>query len=157
MKPNEAAFEEYVAGWLVEHGGYAELKGPGQSTPSAFDPVAGIDTEDMFAFIGATQAEAWDRLKQLHGGLPAGDKAGRISLALAPSHADTVYALVSDPLGKEVLGFYRSRDRGENRKAFWTRIGSAWAHQDGKGFNVQLEVAPLDGRITLRVASEKKE
>ena len=70
MKPNEAAFEEYVAGWLVEHGGYAELKGPGQSMPSAFDPVAGIDTEDMFAFIGATQAEAWERLKQLHGGLP---------------------------------------------------------------------------------------
>ena len=67
MKPNEAAFEEYVAGWLVEHGGCAELKGPGQSTPSAFDPVAGIDTEDMFAFIGATQAEAWERLKALPG------------------------------------------------------------------------------------------
>ena len=28
---------------------------------------------------------------------------------------------------------------------------------DGKGFNVQLECVPLDGRITLRVASEKKE
>ena len=45
----------------------------------------------------------------------------------------------------------------ENRKAFWTRIGSAWAHKDGSGFNVQLECVPLDGRITLRVASEKKE
>ena len=52
---------------------------------------------------------------------------------------------------------YQVRDRGENRKAFWTRIGSAWAHQDGNGFNVQLECVPLDGRITLRVASEKKE
>jgi hypothetical protein len=51
---------------------------------------------------------------------------------------------------------YQVRDR-EGRKAFWTRIGSAWAHADGKGFNVQLEVVPLDGRITLRVASEKKE
>jgi hypothetical protein len=51
---------------------------------------------------------------------------------------------------------YHVRDR-EGGKGFWTRIGSAWAHQDGKGFNVQLEVAPLDGRITLRVASEKKE
>jgi hypothetical protein len=53
---------------------------------------------------------------------------------------------------------YHVRDRGENQKAFWTRIGSAWAHKDGNGFNVQLECIPLlDGRITLRVASEKKE
>jgi hypothetical protein len=51
---------------------------------------------------------------------------------------------------------YQVRER-EGRKAFWTRIGSAWAHADGKGFNIQLECVPLDGRITLRVASEKKE
>ncbi len=51
---------------------------------------------------------------------------------------------------------YHVRDR-EGGKGFWTRIGSAWAHSDGNGFNVQLDVAPLDGRITLRVASEKKE
>lgn len=51
---------------------------------------------------------------------------------------------------------YQVRDR-EGKKGFWTRIGSAWAHQDGKGFNIQLEVVPLDGRITLRVASEKKD
>lgn len=51
---------------------------------------------------------------------------------------------------------YQVRDR-EGSKGFWTRIGSAWAHSDGKGFNVQLECVPLDGRITLRVASEKKD
>jgi hypothetical protein len=51
---------------------------------------------------------------------------------------------------------YQVRDR-EGRKGYWTRIGSAWAHNDGKGFNVQLDVVPLDGRITLRVASEKKD
>ena len=52
---------------------------------------------------------------------------------------------------------YHVRDRGEGQKGFWTRIGSAWAHNDGKGFNIQLEVAPLDGRISLRIASEKKD
>ena len=52
---------------------------------------------------------------------------------------------------------YQVRDRGEGKKGFWTRIGSAWAHGDGKGFNIQIETVPLDGRITLRVASEKKE
>jgi len=51
---------------------------------------------------------------------------------------------------------YQVRDR-EGQKGFWTRIGSVWPHADGKGFNVQLEVVPLDGRITLRVATEKKE
>jgi hypothetical protein len=45
----------------------------------------------------------------------------------------------------------------EGGKGFWTRIGAAWQHADGKGFNVQFDVVPLDGRITLRVASESKE
>ena len=52
---------------------------------------------------------------------------------------------------------YQVRDRGEGKKSFWTRIGSAWAHGDGKGFNIQIETVPLDGRITLRVATEKKD
>ncbi|MFO0849831.1 MAG: hypothetical protein U0871_14950 [Gemmataceae bacterium] len=51
---------------------------------------------------------------------------------------------------------YQVRDR-ENQKGIWTRIGSAWPHTDGKGFNVQLDVVPLDGRVSLRVASDKKD
>jgi hypothetical protein len=49
---------------------------------------------------------------------------------------------------------YHVQDRGE--KSYWNRIGSAWAHADGKGFNVQLECTPLDGRISLRIATEEK-
>jgi hypothetical protein len=51
---------------------------------------------------------------------------------------------------------YHVRDR-EGKKSFWTRIGSAWAHADGKGFNLQLEIVPLDGRVSLRIATEKKD
>lgn len=51
---------------------------------------------------------------------------------------------------------YKVRDV-EGQKGFWTRIGSAWAHTAGNGFNIQLDAVPLDGRIVLRVASEKKE
>ena len=52
---------------------------------------------------------------------------------------------------------YHVRDiNGEDNEGFWTRIGSAWAHRDGKGFNIQLECMPIDGRISLRAASEKK-
>jgi len=50
---------------------------------------------------------------------------------------------------------YQVRD-GKDNKSFWTRIGSAWAHGDGKGFNIQIDVVPLDGRITLRDVTEKK-
>ena len=51
---------------------------------------------------------------------------------------------------------YQVRDR-EGQKGFWTRIGSVWPHADGRGFTVQLDAVPLDGRITLRVATEAKE
>lgn len=43
----------------------------------------------------------------------------------------------------------------KNREPFWRRIGTAWAA--GDGFNVNLECLPLEGRIALRLASEKKE
>ena len=51
---------------------------------------------------------------------------------------------------------YQVRDRN-GKKAIWTRIGSAWAHADGKGFNIQIEAVPLDGRISLRIAAEKND
>ena len=51
---------------------------------------------------------------------------------------------------------YQVRER-EGQDSIWTRIGAAWQHKDGKGFNIVIEAAPLDGRITLRVRSEKKE
>lgn len=49
---------------------------------------------------------------------------------------------------------YQVRD-GKDNKSFWTRIGSAWAHGDGKGFNIQIDAVPLDGRITLRDVNDK--
>ncbi|MGB7769332.1 MAG: hypothetical protein WBN22_10840 [Verrucomicrobiia bacterium] len=51
---------------------------------------------------------------------------------------------------------YHVRNR-EGGKGFWTRIGSAWQHADSNGFNIQLETMPINGRIALRVASEKAE
>jgi hypothetical protein len=50
---------------------------------------------------------------------------------------------------------YHVRDLA-GKESYWTRIGSAWAHADGKGFNIQVETVPLDGRITLRVPTEAK-
>ena len=41
------------------------------------------------------------------------------------------------------------KERGEDQKAFWTRIGAAWPHESGTGFTIQLDALPLDGRIVL--------
>jgi hypothetical protein len=39
---------------------------------------------------------------------------------------------------------------GEGDNAFWTKIGAAWLHQDGKGFNVSWSCLPLNGRLVIR-------
>ena len=39
---------------------------------------------------------------------------------------------------------------GEGDAAYWTRIGAAWTHQDGQGFNLSLAAVPLSGRLVLR-------
>ncbi len=36
------------------------------------------------------------------------------------------------------------------RKANWTRVGAAWSHKDGKGFNVTLDALPVSGKLTIR-------
>lgn len=45
---------------------------------------------------------------------------------------------------------------GEGERAFWTRVGAAWPHQDGEGFNVTLTALPLTGRLVIRTRTEKE-
>lgn len=45
---------------------------------------------------------------------------------------------------------YAVSKRGE--KSRWQEIGAAWAHRDGKGFNLKLDYLPLNGaELVLRV------
>ncbi|WP_424973307.1 hypothetical protein [Dinoroseobacter sp. S76] len=47
---------------------------------------------------------------------------------------------------------------GEGEQSNWTRIGAAWSHKDGKGFNIDLEYMPQKpGRIVLREETEQGE
>lgn len=43
--------------------------------------------------------------------------------------------------------------RGEGERAFWTKIGAAWLHEDKEGLNVSLDYVPLNdaGRLVIRV------
>ncbi|MEA3014301.1 MAG: hypothetical protein QOD42_2846 [Sphingomonadales bacterium] len=45
--------------------------------------------------------------------------------------------------------------KGEGEKSIWTRIGAAWANRDGKGFSVQLDAAPIHGRVVIREITER--
>lgn len=38
---------------------------------------------------------------------------------------------------------------GEGKQTYWTRIGSAWPHASGEGFNIELNALPMNGRIVL--------
>jgi hypothetical protein len=50
---------------------------------------------------------------------------------------------------------YAVSDKG-NGKTIWTRIGAAFAHEDGNGFNVsEFNVTPMPGaRIVLRAVKD---
>lgn len=40
---------------------------------------------------------------------------------------------------------YAVTKRGEDDKAFWTRIGACWPTRDGKGFSIVLDLVPING------------
>ena len=71
---------------------------------------------------------------------------------------DTINNAPTGPKAPTHIAYHVRETAGpKGKKSFWTRIGAAWAHADGKGFNLQLEIVPLDGRVSLRIASEKKD
>ncbi len=66
MKPDEMTFEEHITDSLVERSGYRAVKVGNAS--GDFDAGRGLDLAELFAFIEATQGEAWDRLVKLYSG-----------------------------------------------------------------------------------------
>ena len=46
----------------------------------------------------------------------------------------------------------------KNRKArSWTRIGAAFPHKEGPGFNIELKAFPRDGKLVVLPPSEDAE
>ena len=50
---------------------------------------------------------------------------------------------------KPTLYAFAVKARGRNQKAIWTRVGAAWPHEKGKGYTIELEAFPIDGRLVL--------
>jgi hypothetical protein len=42
----------------------------------------------------------------------------------------------------------------EGQDDFWLPIGAAFAHADGKGFNVVLQALPTNGKVVMRQPQE---
>jgi hypothetical protein len=67
---------------------------------------------------------------------------------------DLVYLDPNDPDRTVTLNVIanvpREETEGEGNDVFWTRIGSAWPHKDGKGLNLVLSALPINGRLVLR-------
>lgn len=56
----------------------------------------------------------------------------------------------------DYIGF-SVKDRGPDQDAVWTRLGAAWAHKDGQGYDIQMDAIPVDGRLTLREFRERRQ
>lgn len=64
----EAGFEDAISRSLVESGGYlGPVKvGNAADAPPDLDVATGIDTAELFAFIGETQADEWEKVRNSH-------------------------------------------------------------------------------------------
>lgn len=59
---------------------------------------------------------------------------------------------MSDTSNKPAYLAYVVAENGDKRKNpdNWTKIGAAFPHRDGNGFNIVLEALPVSGRVVLR-------
>ncbi len=69
----------------------------------------------------------------------------------------TVELLSCTPLSRPDFAAEVVRDREGDKKANWREIGVAFAHKDGKGFDLLLDAVPVSGRVVLRTIEDKAE
>lgn len=63
---------------------------------------------------------------------------------------------MSDTSNKPTHRVYAVKGKGD--KSRWTEIGALWPHKDGKGFNLKLNMLPIDGSdITIRSVEPKQD
>lgn len=55
------------------------------------------------------------------------------------------------------LEAFTVRKDEKSDRAYWTRIGMAFANSDGQGYSLKLDALPVNGEIVLRVPKPKDE
>ena len=46
--------------------------------------------------------------------------------------------------------------KGDDKNARWIDIGADWTSRDDKGFTLQLDALPVDGRVVMRVITARE-
>lgn len=112
----EEAFESHIVDSLVSAGGYQSVKvGNVGVEPRDFDPALGIDTAELFAFIGDTQGDEWEKVRKTHGSPEAAQKAFLERLVKELKSRSTV-----DVLRRGVV--YAGVEKAEDRVDVWPAI-----------------------------------
>ncbi|MCT8970785.1 hypothetical protein [Microbaculum marinisediminis] len=70
---------------------------------------------------------------------------------MARENTKTTHNTRQAPKAPDYLAWHVTQ-KGE--KSFWNKVGAAWMHKDGKGYTLQLETCPINGRIVLRTPLE---
>lgn len=56
---------------------------------------------------------------------------------------------------KPDMGAYNVNN-ANNGKAYWNKVGVAWSHKDGQGFDIDLHSVPVNGRVVLRAMRDQQ-
>ena len=70
---------------------------------------------------------------------------------------DIVVAKQQQTTVKPAFNVYTVQDRGNGQDPFWLKVGAAFPHKDGEGFNIQLQALPTDSRLVLRTYKEQED
>ena len=72
-------------------------------------------------------------------------------------NADSTHTNTTDKapgLKRPFLLAYTVKPIDDGRNSIWSKIGAAWAHKDGQGYEVRMDAMPVDGRIVLRTVKD---
>ena len=50
---------------------------------------------------------------------------------------------------------YTVKPIDDGKTSVWSKIGAAWAHKDGEGYEVRMDALPVDGRVVLRTLKDR--
>ena len=57
-------------------------------------------------------------------------------------------------LKRPLMLAYTVKPIDDGRNSIWSKIGAAWSHKDGQGFEVRMDAVPVDGQIVLRAVKD---
>lgn len=132
--PSERAFETAICESLLAAGGYSTCKvGNAADRDDDFSPDLALDTAELFAFVGATQPEEWEKVLRSHSSADEAQRAFALRLSKELDSRGTV-----DVLRHGIV--YAGHEKAELRLAYF---------RPASGLNADLEAKYQANRLTV--------